>query len=235
MIKVGDKNSKLEVTRIIDSTYISVKCDCGREKIVYRCNWKKIKSCGLCGRGLRLDVKPGDEFNFLTVIEEDGKLHHAVAWKCQCKCGNIVRTRGSLLYNGGIKSCGCHKLGQNNKGYRGYKELNGTLWNSIVKSAKKRNFEFSISIEDAWNKFIEQEGKCALSGLNLEFTNKSKNTRLTTASLDRIDSKKGYTVDNIQWIHKRIQIMKMDAKEEDFINFCYIISDFQRNKNEKYH
>ena len=42
----------------------------------------------------------------------------------------------------------------------------------------------------------------------------------TTASLDRIDSSKGYTTDNIQWVHKDINIMKNDYGNDYFIEIC---------------
>lgn len=37
-----------------------------------------------------------------------------------------------------------------------------------------------------------------------------KNSSLQTASLDRIDSSKGYTIDNVWWIHKQLNWMKWD-------------------------
>ena len=44
-----------------------------------------------------------------------------------------------------------------------------------------------------------------------------------TASLDRIDSNKGYTIDNVQWVHKDINKMKMDLEEDVFIDNCKLI------------
>ena len=41
-----------------------------------------------------------------------------------------------------------------------------------------------------------------------------------TASLDRIDSSKGYTKNNVQWLHKDINIMKRDFPEEKFLFLC---------------
>jgi hypothetical protein len=48
--------------------------------------------------------------------------------------------------------------------------------------------------------------------------------------LDRIDSEKGYTLENIQWVHKTINQMKMNMKENDFIQFCIAVA---KNKGEK--
>jgi hypothetical protein len=53
----------------------------------------------------------------------------------------------------------------------------------------------------------------------------------TTASLDRINSKKGYTKDNVQWVHKWINFMKQDLDEEEFITFCEAIVNYKLNRN----
>ncbi len=46
-----------------------------------------------------------------------------------------------------------------------------------------------------------------------------------TASLDRIDSTKGYTLDNIQWIHKDLNKMKMNFANDYFIKTCKLVAE----------
>ena len=46
----------------------------------------------------------------------------------------------------------------------------------------------------------------------------------TTASLDRIDSSRGYDADNIQWVHKDINWMKQDFSQSEFIAYCRRVS-----------
>ena len=75
-------------------------------------------------------------------------------------------------------------------------------------------------MEYAWDIFIQQKGKCALTGLNITFAETARQRKFATASLDRIDSSKGYIKDNVQWIHKDIQRMKMDLSEEKFLDLC---------------
>ena len=41
-----------------------------------------------------------------------------------------------------------------------------------------------------------------------------------TASLDRIDSNKGYIKNNVQWVHKHINTMKMHMTDREFIDMC---------------
>lgn len=42
----------------------------------------------------------------------------------------------------------------------------------------------------------------------------------TTASLDRIDSSSGYGLENIQWLHKDINIMKNVHSQDYFLSLC---------------
>lgn len=46
-----------------------------------------------------------------------------------------------------------------------------------------------------------------------------------TASLDRIDSSKGYIKGNIQWVHKDINKMKNNYNQAYFINLCALVVD----------
>lgn len=50
---------------------------------------------------------------------------------------------------------------------------------------------------------------------------------MQTASLDRIDSLKGYTIDNVQWIHKHINYMKIDLTEQEFFHFIKQIYEYR--------
>lgn len=54
---------------------------------------------------------------------------------------------------------------------------------------------------------------------------------MQTASLDRKDSLKGYTIDNIQWLHKDVNQMKRNYSEEYFINTCLKIAENYKNNN----
>lgn len=159
-----------------------------------------------------------------------GKKRNTVSkhvYECQCDCGIITEINRPDLITRHTISCGCGKLQQNNANlcWKGYGEISGRLWSSIKNKALSRNLEFSITIEQGWEKFLEQNKKCALSGLELKFSvSEYKKMNDRTASLDRIDSSKGYTIDNIQWIDKRINVMKMDMDENEFIQICIQIT-----------
>jgi hypothetical protein len=48
------------------------------------------------------------------------------------------------------------------------------------------------------------------------------------ASLDRIDSSKGYIDGNVQWVHKEVNEMKMQATQNEFIEYCNLVAEFNR-------
>lgn len=116
--------------------------------------------------------------------------------------------------------------------WKGYGEIRGCYFNVVKRGAKQRNFEFSISIEDIWNLFLKQNRKCALSGVELFFgqNDKAHKSGITTASLDRIDSNKGYTIDNIQWVHKWINLMKQDMHDVEFIDWCKLVTNYNNGE-----
>jgi hypothetical protein len=219
--KIG-KNKRNEVLWLC-------KCNCGNTCTVKTRNLKigKVKSCGCIPTGPKRKTKwrVGDRINKVVLLELiwDKKLRANKA-KYRCDCGKIQTCYGSRLNK--IQSCGCHVL---DKIRTGYKDISGTYWNSIKVGAISRNFTFTISIEEVWNLFIKQNKKCALSGIEISFYKSRNKYQKQTASLDRKDSTKGYTVDNIQWVHKEINRMKGKLSDENFIEWCRRVEKHTQN------
>ena len=64
--------------------------------------------------------------------------------------------------------------------------------------------------------------QCALSGLPIKLPDRYKQT--FTASIDRIDSSKGYVKGNVQWVHKDINMMKRNLNQARFVEFCLAVA-----------
>jgi hypothetical protein len=126
------------------------------------------------------------------------------------------------LTSGNTKSCGhCRKLAHN---WCGCGEITGSYWSHVKHNSQLRNKLFGVTIEEAWQIFVEQNRKCAISGVELKFAkNYMKDMRSQTASLDRIDSNKNYTPDNIQWVHKTVNKMKNILSDKDLLEWCKVI------------
>lgn len=173
--------------------------------------------------------KTGQRFGRLKVIKLDRLERKSngtyTYWLCVCDCGNTKSVDGSGLKTGKTRSCGCLNKETNSKRFwKGCGELSGKYMAQIRCRAKRYNRECSVSIKDCWNQFLKQKGICAMSGVTITLTRNNKNQ---TASLDRIDSSKGYVKGNIQWIHKELQLMKSDLSEESFVNWCKTIAEYR--------
>jgi hypothetical protein len=172
--------------------------------------------------GSALDVA-GQKFNKLTVIKKVGKSKNGTTiWECECECGKKRNVHVSLLKNGNVKSCGkcTYKYGIENHLWKGHGGISGNLWSSIKCCAKNRNINFNITIKEAWDLFEKQNNECALSDLPISLEQNFK-----TASLDRKDSSLGYSLDNVQWLHKDINKIKASLSIKDFINLCKLIQN----------
>lgn len=99
--------------------------------------------------------------------------------------------------------------------YEPFEEISRRYMSNLYNNAKKRGIQCFIFSKDIWMKFLEQEKKCALTGRPISF---QKN--LQTASVDRIDSSKGYIAENIQIVHKEVNKLKMNLTEEELYKIC---------------
>lgn len=173
----------------------------------------------------------GEKFGKLKVISVHSKTRDGhERYICSCDCGNNHNVLKAHLLSGKITSCGCGRpKGSSHKQWDGVGDISGDFWyNHIIRSAtgdkgKRKELELSIDKTYAWNLFLFQNKKCALSGLSLKFPEKYKD-KTYTASLDRIDSSKGYVEGNVQWVHKDINLMKNKFDQDYFINICKLIS-----------
>ena len=95
-----------------------------------------------------------------------------------------------------------------------------TLWNSAYARSKKKGLDFDLTIE--WIESRLQEGICSVTGLPFEIKEYSQKGNLEklspyAPSLDRIDSDKGYTMDNVQVVLNNYNKFKSDSRTEDSI------------------
>jgi len=100
-------------------------------------------------------MKSGYRSNKLVALEKVQKSRkkppQSAKWLCRCDCGNEKVTLETSLYNGSIKSCGCHE-------YKGKKIYDKENLNELM----KEKIESSISINEKgcwiWNKSKHRQG-----------------------------------------------------------------------------
>ena len=159
-------------------------------------------------------------------------------WKCICDCGQVTLVQQNHLIRGTTKSCGClHKrIGKESPFYKGYEEISLDFFNHIKACEKPQKYrqkrDFTVTIEYLWNLYIKQNKKCAISGVEIKFTERlGSRGRRCSASLDRIDSTKGYIEGNVQWVHKIVNIMKNKTDMNEFISWCSKIAKHNENRH----
>jgi hypothetical protein len=221
----GQKFGKLTPIQCLgtDKHYKAIwqcECDCGTITQTTSNNLKRgtTTSCG-CVKFDRqgTDDETGNRYGRLLVKHSMPK--RPTWWECECDCGNTVLVNGSKLRK--AKSCGCYgETGNNSPNWTGYKDIDGKYWKNIQAGAKSRGHVFEIDLAYVWDIYIKQNGRCALSGLPIQFAYKNGHRQQRTASIDRIDSSKGYVKGNIQWLLLDINFMKQKFSSEHFIRLC---------------
>lgn len=200
-------------------------------------------------RGQRNLYQAGQRYGMLVVVRcwtalaNPGKKGKETFCECRCDCDNIVIVRGRYLRNGltvpsrATKSCGCLRqiCNKEHHAWKGHGDISASVWSSIRNGAKRRRtIEFKLTIEEAWALFLEQNGKCALSGVEISFPRRNRRYEgvvNTTASLDRIDSSKPYEAGNVQWVHKEINLMKMNLPQAKFVEWCSKVTFNRQESN----
>ena len=198
---------------------------------------------------LRAKLPPGIKFGRFTTsgfrdIIKNGFKTTKIVLTCDCGKERVARVGPvyQMIFGKRKAFCGCghncrfyrDKVSQQNA--KNYPNVTGEIkmsyWNRVQKDAcgKRRrkwskiqtrvDIPFTITPQYAWDLFLNQKRKCNLTGRPIEIS------KTGTASLDRIDSAKGYEPGNVQWIHKDLQRMKWDIHQDEFLEWCRKVSNF---------
>ena len=72
----------------------------------------------------------------------------------------------------------------------------------------------------------KQKRKCAITKVPIEIKGKKEKAVIyKSASLDRIDSNKGYVKTNVQWVMLGVNYMKMNFPEKDLHKALFLIKE----------
>jgi len=171
------------------------------------------------GRKKKLEGKVFGTLTVVGVSEVSRNGHYR--YHVECSCGVSKTILGTHLLSGKTRSCGCVK--REHRNWKGCGTVSSTYFSSLKRGAEggkgRKPIAFEVDIDFVANLLdVVQGGVCSLSGLPISIYDK-------TASLDRIDSSVGYTKDNVQWLHKDVNMMKRHYSEEYFKFLCKKIVD----------
>lgn len=184
----------------------------------------------------------GSKFNKLTIVRhvKDRKV------ECTCDCGNTKIVDYFDVKRGFVKACGCMRnLPEQRKNAKtrviemrakGVFKPGGDYqsdalspfrytWKCISNKNTGRK-PIAITIGDLSTIWKRQSGICPYSGIHLilpTHSNVKIHPQYMYASLDRIDSTKGYTTDNIQFVCKSLNYAKNSMSEIEFLQFLDIL------------
>jgi hypothetical protein len=164
-----------------------------------------------------------------------GSKGHPV-WLVECQdCGYYATVISYSIFKNQHGCLNCRKgitFGPKSPNWQGGKFVP----KSVITKAKKRirksgkAIPFDLDIDHLDEVWERQQGRCIYTGIPLEFANAASSN--ATASLDRIDSSKGYEYGNVQFVHKDVNIMKMDFSSERFVEVCKMVANNFKESSE---
>jgi hypothetical protein len=92
----------------------------------------------------------------------------------------------------------------------------------------RRGIHADLTLEqlvELWNK---QEGKCAISGVEMSYQRNKRQHNMNNCSVDRIDSSGDYTINNSQLVCWIVNRMKGENTTEELIKWCKHIIENQK-------
>jgi hypothetical protein len=92
-------------------------------------------------------------------------------------------------------------------------------YNGAKDRAKKKNIPCDITAEYIKELYKKQNGKCAVSGIDMTL-NLDKGRSPYNISIDQINSKGGYTKDNVQLVCMAVNQLKSDFEMNDVLFIC---------------
>lgn len=134
------------------------------------------------------------------------------------------------------RSCSGKSCNKNGKQKGNYESIKDYTYNRLdeftpfryyLRNVRKRFKECTITLQDLKDQWEKQQGICPYSGINLvlqTYKNHS-NDIIFSASLDRIDSSKGYIPGNIQFVSTAINYMKSTMSDERTKFLCHKIAE----------
>ena len=93
--------------------------------------------------------------------------------------------------------------------------------NRIRSGSGKKHGGTDLTLDDLKRLWDDQDGLCALSGVQMDLPRMKTDSHgfPTCASLDRIDSDRGYVLDNVQFVCNFVNMGKGPNSDEEAIEF----------------
>jgi hypothetical protein len=182
----------------------------------------------------------GKTFGYLTLLEvlPNDKV------KCKCSCGTLRLFNWKDIRRGKTKGCGCRRNTPELRALAKERAIQfqkeGILNRGYVRKDAKCPFRYilrmlnkpnrkpcNLKIEDLKQVWKQSGGVCPYTNIKLTLplgsANPNPEISYKMASIDRIDSSKGYIKGNIQYISRNINLAKGTLTHQQMLDFMNLI------------
>ena len=179
--------------------------------------------------------KLGKQMNY-TLGLPNFKLINDVIYKLCTKCKKYKPMTSKFFPRRNNVKCGygshckeCEK--ERKKIKRATQEINdrdrflSRLLSGCKTRALKNNIPFDLTKEQLIELFEKQNGKCALSNLEMQTVIKAGKNPFNV-SIDRIKPGRAYSLSNIRLVCNSINTMRSNLSDEEFLSFCKAVVDY---------
>lgn len=174
--------------------------DC-EDRIELNTEWKDGKLlCHICG-----EYKEPSEFTYA------GANKYTLRQNKECRCNSCKleqRKAAIATYDNDVK----------------LEKVLQARWLAAKSRAIDKSIPFTITKEDLLTVWKAQNGKCAISGLDMTYE-LGEGRIYTNVSIDQIMPSKGYTIDNIQLVCMAVNQLKSDLDMDTILILCSAIVD----------
>ena len=150
------------------------------------------RHCSACGRLLPIEAF----YKYRTARTKDGERFSPRCRPCTRKVQKTYRRPAGEAYDFGLRNFINH-----------------------LRFKANRRIANAVTTPDLLKIWARQKGRCALTGWKMTTTRGIGVVR-TNASIDRINPKGGYTLDNIQFVCVAANKAKFDLQTPEFLKLC---------------
>jgi hypothetical protein len=164
------------------------------------------------------ELSPGKKFNRLTVLKFS---HSDKRWRkwylVRCDCGKEKTIMGSAMVSGNTKSCGClaKEIKQTKRISENHSDITAIIL-GYKRHAERWGFKWLLSRSFVETLIKENCFYCGSSPSNKKKTKNSIGDGLLYSGIDRINSNKDYTEDNVVACCRICNYAKSNMTIEDF-------------------
>lgn len=175
-------------------------------------------TCDQCGKEY---LKPLSEYKR---NKELGR-HNFCSRSCAAKYNSSHRSQKMIEHSNSEENK--QHLLKVNQSYNLHEKFPEKRFSYFLRNCRRRFKECTITLNDLQEQWDRQNGICPYSGISLVIPTYKKyhNNPIYSASVDRIDSSKGYIPGNIQFVSACINYMKNTMSDKDTKYICKCIAE----------